>query len=104
MTGTHRTSPSRRRSADRLLDTAEGILVALRRYHINQAFFELAQTAKRHGVTVVSLADALVALAQRQSTHDCDQRAVDVARLTWGAFLDGDGRNDRHVHVPEGNA
>jgi hypothetical protein len=91
-------SPEPRRSADRILDTAEGVLVALRRYHINQAFFELAQTAKRHGITTVNLADALVALAQRQPTGDCDARAVEVARETWAFLLD---RNNgtKHAHT-----
>jgi hypothetical protein len=55
-------APDRRRSADRILDTAEGVLITLRRYHLNQAFFELAQTARRHAIPPVSLADALVAL------------------------------------------
>ncbi|KUI02465.1 hypothetical protein [Mycobacterium sp. IS-3022] len=85
----YQVSQDRRRSADRILDTAEGVLIALRRYHLNQAFFELAQTAKRNGVKAVSLADALVALAQRQPTVDCEPRAVDVARETWGHLLDG---------------
>jgi hypothetical protein len=62
--------------------------IKLRRYDINQAFFELAQTAKRRGVATVSLADALVALAQRQSTDDCEERAVEIARATWGSLLD----------------
>jgi hypothetical protein len=84
----YRVAPDGRRSSDRILDTAEGVLIALRRYNINQAFFELAQTAKRHGLATVSLADALVALAQRQSTNDCDQHAVEIARATWGPLLD----------------
>jgi hypothetical protein len=91
----HRAAPDGRRSADRILDTAEGVLITLRRYHINHAFFELAQTAKRHGITAVSLADALVALAQRQSTGDCETRAVEVARETWGALLD----HNNHDHA-----
>jgi hypothetical protein len=52
---------------------------------------------KRRGIATVSLADALVALAQRQSTDDCEQHAVDVARATWGPLLD---RNtDDHAYM-----
>jgi len=90
-------SPERRRSADRILDTAEGVLITLRRYSPNHAFLEFAQTAKRYGLAAVSLADALVALAQRQSTDDCDPRAVEVARETWGHLLDHHA--DNHAYM-----
>lgn len=73
-----------RRSADRILDTAEGVLIALRRYSLTQAFFDLAHTAARHGVTPVALADALVAIAQYHPTGDCDQRAVQAVHDSWG--------------------
>lgn len=92
--------PDRRRSADRILDTAEGVLITLRRYHLNQAFFELAQTARRHAIPPVSLADALVALAQQQPTHDCEPRAVQIAQATWGALLDRNTHNRAAVHEP----
>jgi hypothetical protein len=83
-----RAAPDRRRSADRILDTAEGVLITLRRCHLNHAFFELAQMARRHAISPVSLADALVALAQRQPTGDCEPRAVQIAQATWGPLLD----------------
>jgi hypothetical protein len=97
-----RPAPDRRRSADRILDTAEGVLITLRRYHLNQAFFELAQTARRHAIPPVSLADALVALAQRQPTHDCEPRAVQIVQATWGPLLDRNAHN--HAAVFERHA
>ncbi|MEB3981832.1 hypothetical protein OQ968_11205 [Mycobacterium sp. 663a-19] len=84
----HSEAQHERRSAERILDSAEGVLIALRRYGFNDAFFELAHTAKRHGVGLVSLADALVAMAQNQRTDDCDPRAVRIARQRWGAMLE----------------
>lgn len=89
---TDHSTPDPRRSADRILDTAEGVLIALRRYHLNQAFIELARTSRRHAIPLTSLADALVALAQGQSTAECEKRAVHIAEATWGALLDGNGR------------
>ena len=56
-----------RRAGARILDTAEGVLIALRGCSLNQAFVEIVQTAKAHDVSTVSLADALVALAQDQA-------------------------------------
>jgi AmiR/NasT family two-component response regulator len=53
-----------RRAGARILDTAEGVLIALRGCSLNQAFVEIVQTAKAHNVSTLSLADALVALAQ----------------------------------------
>jgi hypothetical protein len=81
-------SPDPRRSVERILDTAHGVLVTLGRYGLHQALSELAQTAKHHGVSAVSLADALLAIAQNQSTDDCDPHAVRVARQGWGLLLD----------------
>lgn len=92
---TDHSTPDPRRSADRILDTAEGVLITLRRYHLNQAFIELARTSRRHAIPLTSLADALVALAQGQSTVDCETRAVHIARATWGALLDDTGRYHR---------
>lgn len=97
---TDHTTPDPRRSADRILDTAEGVLITLRRYHLNQAFIELARTSRRHAIPLTSLAYALVALAQGQSTADCEKRAVHIARATWGALLDG----NEHYHPAERDA
>ena len=73
-----------RRAGARILDTAEGVLIALRGCSLNQAFVEIVQTAKAHNVSTVSLADALVALAQDQASQDGHDAAFDAARATWG--------------------
>ncbi|EFG78280.1 hypothetical protein AN931_23350 [Mycobacterium intracellulare subsp. chimaera] len=73
-----------RRTGARILDTAEGVLVTLRRYRVDQAFVELMQTAKRHDVNPVNLADALVAIAEDQLSQDLDHAAAAVALATWG--------------------
>src|SRR5579875_2293558 len=84
----NRASPDPRRGTERILDTAEGVLVALRRYGLTHAFIDLAQTAEHYGLTPMRLADALVALAQNHHAEDCDQHALGIARLRWGALLD----------------
>lgn len=81
-----------RRVGARILDTAEGVLVALRRCRVDQAFVELMHTAKRHGVNPVSLADALVAIAEAQPGKDLDDAARTVALDTWGHLF---GRHAR---------
>jgi hypothetical protein len=64
-----------RRAGVRILDTAEGVLIALRGCSLNQAFVEIVQTAKAHNVNTLSLADLLVALAQNQASGDGDDAA-----------------------------
>ena len=81
-------SPDPRRAGERILDTAEGVLVALRGCSLNQAFVEIVQTAKSHNVSTLSLADALVAIAQTQASQDVDDAAFAAARATWGHLLD----------------
>ncbi len=73
-----------RRAGTRILDTAEGVLITLRGCTLNQAFVEIAQTAKAHNVSTLSLADALVALAQDQVSQDGQDAAFVAARTTWG--------------------
>ena len=77
-----------RRAGARILDTAEGVLIALRGCSLNEAFMEIAQTAKAHNVSTLSLADALVALAQNQASQDRDDAAFIAARAAWGRLLD----------------
>jgi hypothetical protein len=60
----------------RILDTAEGVLIALRGCSLNQAFVEIVQTAKAHNVSTLSLADALVAIAQTPTSLDVDDGRV----------------------------
>lgn len=88
MKNSHAARDDPRRSGARILDTAEGIIIALRRCNLNQAFIEIMSTAKRHNVAPVSLADALVAIVQNHSTADLDADAVRAARETWGDLLD----------------
>jgi ANTAR domain len=77
-----------RRAGARILDTAEGVLIALRGCSLNQAFVEIVQTAKAHNVSTLSLADALVALAQDQAPQDGDDAALVAARAAWGHLVD----------------
>jgi hypothetical protein len=72
----------------RILDTAEGVLIALRGCTLNEAFVEIVQTAKAHNVSTMSLADALVALAQGQASPDGRDAAVGAARAAWAHLLD----------------
>lgn len=81
-------SPDPRRAGARILDTAEGVLLALRGCTLNQAFVEIVRTAKSHNVSTLSLADALVAIAQTPSSPDMDDAAFVAARATWGDLLD----------------
>lgn len=84
--------PDTRRAGARILDTAEGVLVALRRCRLDRAFVEIMQTAKQHSLDAVSLADALVALAKNQPSTDVDDAAGAVALSTWGHLFSGDNR------------
>src|SRR6201986_1663569 len=79
-----------RRAGARILDTAEGVLIALRGCSLNQAFVEIVQTAKRHNVSTLSVADALVAIAQTRAVQTVDNAdgAFVAARATWGHFFD----------------
>lgn len=88
----YRWPPQTRRAGARILDTAEGVLVALRRYRLDRAFVEIMQTAKQHGLNPVSLADALVALAEDQLSTDVDDAAAAVALSTWGHLFSADNR------------
>ena len=73
-----------RRAGARILDTAEGVLITLRGCTLNEAFVEIVQTAKAHNMSTLSVADALVALAQDQASQEGQDAAFDAARTTWG--------------------
>ena len=83
-----------RRAGARILDTAEGVLIALRGCTLNDAFVEIVSTAKAQNVSTLSLADALVALAQDQASQDGQDAAFEAARATWG-HLFAVARSDR---------
>jgi hypothetical protein len=93
-------SPDPRRAGARILDTAEGVLLALRGCTLNQAFVEIVRTAKSHNVSTLSLADALVAIAQTPSSHDIDDAAFVAARATWGELFDGIRPNSAALPSP----
>ena len=76
----YRPSRDPRRAGARILDTAEGVLVALRRCSLNHAFIDIVHTAKSHNVSPLSLADALVGIAQGQPFSESDDAAITTAR------------------------
>jgi hypothetical protein len=72
----------------RILDTARGILIGLRRCSSETAFHELLNAAQHHKVPVFAMAWALVHLANggERSAHTfCD--AQSAARHEWGQLF-----------------
>jgi hypothetical protein len=76
-----------RRSGQRSLGTAEGVLVALRHCSLDEAFIDIVQTAKRHGVAPLELADALVAIAENDVSGDLNDAVIAAADRAWGTLL-----------------
>ncbi len=76
-----------RRSGERILSAAEGVLVALRQCSLDAAFTDIVQTAKRHGVAPLELADALVAIAENDVTRDFDDAVIAAVNRGWGTLL-----------------
>jgi hypothetical protein len=76
-----------RRDGRRCLCAAEGVLVALRGYSLDEAFADILQTAGSFNIAPLSLTDALVALAQGCPTGNLDRRAVDAVEHAWGELL-----------------
>jgi hypothetical protein len=74
------------RADAQMLDRAEGVLIALRRCTMDAAFEEIVRASKRHRVPTLSIAAALVALAQEPSLNGDDATAA--ARYEWGALLE----------------
>jgi len=66
-------------SGRRVLDTAEGILIGLRRYRRDAAFSELLDVSRRNAVPVFALASALIELA------DGTERPADTALPAWSS-------------------
>jgi hypothetical protein len=69
----------------RMLDRAEGVLIALRRCTTDAAFAEIVRASKRHRVPTLRIATALVAMAQGAPLDD---DATAAARYEWGSLLD----------------
>jgi hypothetical protein len=72
----------------RVLDTAKGILIGLRRCPSETAFHELLSAAQRHKMPVFAMAWALVHLADGggKSAHTFAE-AQSAARNEWGQLL-----------------
>ncbi len=76
-----------RRSGQRILSAAEGVLVALRRCSLDAAFTDIVQTAKQHNVAPLELADALVASAENDVLRDFDDAVIAAVKRAWGSLL-----------------
>ncbi len=72
----------------RILDTAKGILIGLRRCTSEAAFQELIGAAQRHRMPVFAMAWALVHLADggEKSVHTSAD-AESAARYEWGELF-----------------
>ncbi len=92
-----------RRSGQRSLGAAEGVLVALRHCSLDEAFIDIVQTAKRHNVAPLELADALVAIAENDLTRDLDDTVVTAVGRAWGALLSQPGydADPEHAQQPQ---
>ena len=73
------------RAGARMLDRAAGVLIALRRCTTEAASGEIVRVSKRHRVPTLSLAAALVALAENSPVDD---DATAAARYEWGVLFD----------------
>jgi hypothetical protein len=74
----------------RILDTAKGILIGLRRCPSETAFHELLSAAERHKMPVFAMAWALVHLANggEKSAHTSADAQL-AARDEWGQLFAG---------------
>ncbi len=81
----HRRHP--RRTGQRSLGAAEGVLVALRHCGLEEAFIDIVQTAKRQSVAPLELADALVAIPENNVTCDFDDAVIAAVDQAWGNLL-----------------
>ncbi|MBW0011696.1 ANTAR domain-containing protein [Mycobacterium sp.] len=74
-------------SSGRILDTARGILIGLRRCPAHAAFDELHSAAQRHRVPVFAMAWALVHLAGEGEKTPSFVDAQSAARHEWGSLF-----------------
>ena len=75
-------------NSGRILDTARGILIGLRRCPSEAAFDELYSAAQRHRVPVFALAWALVHLARDGEKTPSFVEAQSAARHEWGPLFE----------------
>ena len=73
--------------SDRILNTARGILIGLRRCRSEAAFDELHSAAQRHKVPVFAMAWALVHLAGEGEKTTSFSDAQSAARHEWGQLF-----------------
>ena len=59
------------------------------------------QTAKRHNVAPIGLADALVAIAENDVTRDFDDTVVAAVGRAWGALLGWPGYDADREHAQQ---
>jgi ANTAR domain len=72
----------------RILDTAKGILIGLRRCSSESAFHELISAAQRHKLPVFAMAWALVHLADGgENSAQASADAEVAARDEWGRLF-----------------
>lgn len=76
-------------NSGRILDTARGILIGLRRCRSGTAFDELHGAAQRHRVPVYAMAWALVHLAGDGEETPSFSEAQCAARHEWGELFTG---------------
>lgn len=76
-------------SSGRILDTARGIIIGLRRCRSETAFDELHSAAVRHRVPVFAMAWALVHLAGEGEKTSSFTEAQSAARHEWGQLFTG---------------
>ena len=81
------------RSAQRTLGAAEGVLVAFRHCTLDDAFIDIVQTAKRHNVAPMRLADSLVAIAQNDMIRDLVDDVVAAIGQAWGTLFSEPGHD-----------
>jgi hypothetical protein len=74
-------------NSGRILDTARGILIGLRRCPSETAFDELHSAAIRHRVPVFAMAWALVHLAGEGEKTPSFSEAQSAARHEWGPLF-----------------
>jgi hypothetical protein len=74
-------------NSGRILDTARGILIGLRRCRSDTAFDELHSAALRHKVPVFAMAWALVHLAGDGEKTPSFSDAQSAARREWGQLF-----------------
>ncbi|GLD03456.1 ANTAR domain-containing protein [Mycobacterium kiyosense] len=84
------TQASHSPSSGRILDTAQGILIGLRRCRSDTAFDELHTAAQRHRVPVFAMAWALVHLAGEGEQTPSFVEAQSAARDEWGDLFTAD--------------